>query len=204
MRLGLTQRIEEILAYKERRDCLDQQWTVFCETIEAIPLPLSNTVSNVENYLTALELDALIFTGGNDLASLPNPCTPAPERDRFEKEALIWARMNRKPIVGVCRGMQFINSFFGGKLRQAEGHAGTVHQIFCDNQPFPVNSYHNWVIAEEDLGMELNPLAVDETGNIEAFRHAHDPLLGIMWHPERGEMSEFTFNLIHNFLTENK
>lgn len=204
MRIGLTQRVEEIKAYKERRDCLDQQWAVFCETMKGIPVPLSNSISDIEYYLSRLELDALIFTGGNDLASLPNPNAPAPERDRFEKEALIWARKNRKPTLGVCRGMQFINSFFDGKLKQAEGHAGTLHQIFYDNQSFSVNSYHNWVIAEENLGMELCPIAVDETGNIEAFRHEHDPLLGIMWHPERGNLSEFTFNLIHNFLTENK
>jgi putative glutamine amidotransferase len=46
-----------------------------------------------------------------------------------------------------------------------------------------VNSYHSQTISV--LGSDMMPLAVDQSGNIEAFKHCSKQIYGIVWHPER-------------------
>ena len=77
-----------------------------------------------------------------------------------------------------------------------EGHVGTRHKIKAVNSDFSfpptVNSYHNYGITPDGLGAELEPLAVDHNGLIEAFRHRRKPLLCMMWHPERESPARLT------------
>ena len=83
MRILVTQRVEVVAGYGERRDCLDQQWTVLLErlSMQCIPVP---------NYARAAEFasfaDGMILTGGNDLVGLPEATNTAPERDALETE----------------------------------------------------------------------------------------------------------------------
>jgi gamma-glutamyl-gamma-aminobutyrate hydrolase PuuD len=190
-RIGITQRVERVQSYTERRDCLDQRWSDFVSQLECIPVPLPNIPpAQVASFLDALSLDAILLSGGNSIASLdPTASDAAPERDAFETALLDEALSRNLPIVGVCRGMQVINRHLGGKLQNIRGHVAVRHAIATiDNQyrlPETVNSYHNWSIAREGLANELKPIAVDDDGNVEAFKHVERNLLGIMWHPER-------------------
>jgi gamma-glutamyl-gamma-aminobutyrate hydrolase PuuD len=62
-RLGITQRVEHIVAYGERRDCLDQRWTKLAFHLGCIPIPLPNTTpQNVARLLDHLNLDAVILS----------------------------------------------------------------------------------------------------------------------------------------------
>lgn len=205
MRIGLTQRVLQIEGYGERRDCLDQAWTRVVESLGCTPLPLANGVSNAETYLEGLGTEALFFTGGNDLGHLPDASSPACERDCFEKMALEWAIKNKIPALGVCRGMQMINHFFGGELCRVSGHAAVQHIVFFEDKTATVNSYHDWAIPDSGLGTGLTPLAFDGFGNVEAFKGIKAPLLGIMWHPERDkDMSDLDRKLIIKLLGINK
>ncbi|MCF6281526.1 MAG: gamma-glutamyl-gamma-aminobutyrate hydrolase family protein [Candidatus Polarisedimenticolaceae bacterium] len=190
-RIGITQRVECVKSYSERRDCLDQRWTTFVTELGYIPLPLPNIIPDqVSKLLDALNLDALLFSGGNSIASLdPSASNAAPERDVFESALLGEALERNIPVVGICRGMQMINLFMGGKLTPISGHVAVRHSISSvdahDHLPGMINSYHNWSISPEGLANGLKPIAVDCDGNIEAFKHVEKSLLGIMWHPER-------------------
>jgi putative glutamine amidotransferase len=56
-----------------------------------------------------------------------------------------------------------------------------------DGKKVLVNSYHGQTITQ--LGKGMIPLAIHEADQtIEAFRHEHLPIFGIVWHPERMEI----------------
>ena len=189
-RLGITQRVEKIHDYAEHRDCLDQRWAAMALQLGYIPLPLPNVATDqLPMLLDNLNLDGVLLSGGNSLASI-NPAADdaSLERDRFEL-ALLSECFDRKiPVVGVCRGMQLINVKLGGRLHPVKGHVGERHVIIQANgipMPEMVNSYHNWGIPSEGLASELFPLAFDKAGNVEALESSVKKILGIMWHPER-------------------
>ncbi len=197
-RVGLTKRVEVIEEYGERRDCLDQQWTVLLEALGYTPVPLPNCVDDVDSYLDSQALDAIVLTSGNDLTSVDDPATPAPERDEFETAALDYAIDNEIPVLGVCRGLELINEYFGGSLSQATGHVANDHDIEFHDQAteitFPdqatVNSYHDYAIGEGDVGEQLRVIGTVPDGTVECVVHESLPVWGIMWHPERESPSE--------------
>lgn len=185
--IGLTQRVERIPEYGERRDALDQSWTTLLAEAGLLPVPLSNTVTEerVAAYVEALSLGGIILTGGNDLTDLAGARNTAPERDRFEW-ALLRACLEREiPVVGICRGMQVINVFMGGSLVPVVGHAGTRHRVVWNGETVEVGSYHDYGVPERSLGTGLTISARAEDGTVEAFRHETKALFGLMWHPER-------------------
>lgn len=190
-RIAITQRVDIVPRYGERRDCLDQRWSHLVCALGHVPLPLPNIAADqVAGLMDTLQPDVVIFSGGNSIASLePSAPDAAPERDTFEAELLQQALRRDIPVLGICRGMQAINVFLGGRLTNVEGHVGHAHDIYAvaDGLGFPdrVNSYHNWGIAPDGLARGLEPLAFDKDGHVEAFRSPQKALAGIMWHPER-------------------
>ena len=192
MRLGITQRVEVVAAYGERRDCLDQQWQVLFEQLGHQLVPVPNRLKAAQAWAEELALEGLVLTGGNDLADLPGAANPAPERDRTESGLLAWAEDRRCPVLGVCRGLQMINVWHGGVLTRVDGHVACRHplEVCVGNVPgladgMEVNSFHGWGVPEDGLGESLEVLARAGDGSIEALRHCMLPWLGMMWHPER-------------------
>lgn len=192
-RIALTQRIEINSDYGERRDCLDQRWTHLLQAVSMVPVPLPNCVENVPEYLDDCEVDGVIFTGGNDVLS--GEVGNAPERDQFEGEVLNYFESRAKPMLGVCRGMQFIALNYGGSIKKITGHTAIRHKVTFSawwEKTFTtlgaVNSYHNWGVSLEGSESDLlTPEAWASDGNIEAIRHRRLPIFGVMWHPEREE-----------------
>lgn len=149
----------------------------------------------------------LFLTGGEDLdpqrygqknAGLCGP--PDLWRDSLEW-SLCWQFIQqKKPVFGVCRGMQLINVFFGGTLTQDlqedRGLAHpyhSIHSVECVEgsqleqlfgASFLVNSYHHQAV--QTLGTGLISTAAAQGGEIvEALEHKTLPVLGVQWHPER-------------------
>ena len=205
--LGITQRVDTIKSYGERRDCLDQRWSDLALHLNYLPIALPNiTPDKVEPMVDAIGLDAIIFSGGNTIASLDLLAADASlERDIFESELLRLALIKDIPVIGVCRGMQMINLAFGGHLTQITGHVATPHFIYSKTPtyqfPEMVNSYHRWGISNDGLANELEIIAIDAEGNIEAYKHQNAKLLGLMWHPERERpFNSFDIKLLTRFL----
>lgn len=211
-RIGLTQRVEVVEDYGERRDCLDQAWTTLLSAYDPVPLP--NEIEHVAEYLDRLQLDGLILTSGNDLATLEDPDDTAPERDRFEKRALEYAISEQLPVLGVCRGLELLTVYFGGSLCPVSGHVSSRHAVRFDSESstvdFPetatVNSYHDYGIKPEAVPEELDIVGRASDGTVECVRHESRPIWGIMWHPERQSPSaKLDRQLIgHLFPTENQ
>jgi gamma-glutamyl-gamma-aminobutyrate hydrolase PuuD len=199
-RIGVTQRVSTQF-HGQPHDCLDQAWADLLNELDYDINLLPNLAVDAEEisaYLDRQNFDALILSGGNDIAGLGETTgsQTSLRRDAFERAAVNWARGRRIPLLGVCRGLQFLNLVLGGSLGRIEGHAGTRHVLtrvpgalptYFDALPtrFDVNSFHNFMIEPHGLAPELLPAATDSAGNVEAYFHPIEPMAAIMWHPER-------------------
>ena len=194
-RIGITLRVEKVLDYNESRDCIDQRWVEFIYQLGFIPVLLPNiSVEKVSEMISSSNLNGILLSGGNSLSSIGDDENGvAIKRDEFEFKLLKEAINLKLPVVGICRGMQLINQYFGGKITKVSNHIAVKHSIkTISNQfqfPEKVNSFHQWGISTKDLACKLESLAVDNSGYIEALRHKEKNILGLMWHPER--MSPF-------------
>ena len=206
--LGITQRADIANSYGERRDCLDQRWFELIYSLGLVPVPLPNvSINRIEQLLDGLNISAILFSGGNSLASLGTRASDlAPERDQFEFALFEWALNLSIPVLGVCRGMQLINYCLGGKLKAVPSHTSVRHVVkfvgaLSSEANREVNSYHNWGLSNVELAKNLQPLAEADDGVIEAFQHNSKKIAGIMWHPEREPQTHpQDIRLMKNFL----
>lgn len=178
-----------------------------------IPLLLPIVADTVCGQIEVV--DALILAGGQDVhprhygqessAALGAVCQ---ERDLYEMEAIKYAVTRKKPILGVCRGLQVLNVAFGGSLYQdipshfpenAVKHSQKVkkeegtHRVeiaegsqlwkMVGKQMLMTNSFHHQAIKELAPGFAIN--ARSEDGLIEGIEYMEAPLIvGVQWHPE--------------------
>ena len=146
----------------------------------------------------AARCDGLLLAGGGDLHPALFGETPQTDRlsvDRVrdaEEQALFDAfYRRRKPVLGICRGVQAVNVFLGGTLHQdIAGHDTACHPVRCTGALAAlvgaaptVNSYHHQAV--DRLAPDLHPLARAADGTVEALLHQSAPVLGVQWHPER-------------------
>ncbi len=213
MRIAISQRVIETAEYPETRDGLSQEWGAFIRMLrpDAILLPVPNDQFSIEQWLTDISPDAVILSGGNDIGN-------APERDSTEKKIIEWFLDAERPVLGVCRGLQILNSFYGGGVTRdireetGEEHAGIHHEIRICDQTFShaakkdsltVNSFHNQGVVENQLAQRLIPFAKTISGVVEGLFSSSEKVLAIQWHPERPSPStEFDQAIIRQFLFE--
>ncbi len=179
------------------QDFLFIDYGQFFEQFSLKLIYIPNFSKQPESYFDDLNLKGLILSGGQ----------PDPQRDAMEKKLLELAIERNLPVLGICRGMQFINLYFGGSLtpdlqilNQGNNyHIKKTHSIeFSDSavidllgkKETKVNSYHQHGIQESQLAEPLKSLAVStKDGIIEALYHSQLPIVGIQWHPERAGSS---------------
>jgi putative glutamine amidotransferase len=202
-RVALTQRVDDLPERGERRDALDQSWTALIEAAGFEPVLVPNRSVDPVAYVEALEPALLVITGGNDLAHLPEPSQPAPERDATEAALLDAATASGLPVLGVCRGLQLLVDRTGGRLRRVEGHVRAPHPVsVVEAAPWPlrdgrvVNSFHGWGVAPDALGPVLAPLAFAPDGTVEAAHLPGLPQVAVMWHPEREPQDPADLDLV--------
>lgn len=179
------------------------------QTIDLSLLPLDQAIDQVH------QAQGLILCGGEDIepsrygkSDDDRVCTCNPERDAAEWEYAHIAQRRNIPILGICRGMQLLNVYFGGTLimdiplsrRTAIEHgktnnedawhsiewqstAQTIHLSTAEHRS--VNSAHHQAI--DVLAPSFRTLAYAENGIIEAVMSTDNSsfLLGVQWHPER-------------------
>jgi putative glutamine amidotransferase len=158
--------------------------------------------------------DGFLLTGGQDVspalygqAPIPECGETCPQRDAMESGVLRRALALDKPVLGICRGLQFINAALGGTLwqdlpsqrpsctchRQTEPYDAPSHDVtLLTDTPLRallgvdrlgVNSYHHQAVR--DLAPGLQPMALSPDGLVEALWHpGHRFLWAVQWHPE--------------------
>ena len=176
------------------------------------------------HYLTTMDpgklsdMDALLLPGGGDI-------TPAffgqknhgsrnidIELDIIQLQALDIFYKARKPVLGICKGMQVINVYFGGTITQhikespehAWENGDKLHATSVREDSFLgklygkrmiTNSAHHQAI--DRTGRELRIVQTADDGIIEGIAHDKLPILGVQWHPERQFSSQGYFPAAH-------
>lgn len=154
-------------------------------------------------------LDGLVLSGGTHV-----------HPDRYGQQSQVTARYDRKrdetdqrllesaeriglPVLGICRGAQFINVFHGGTLcqnvtplRNNTRHRplllplqtvrvvqGSRLRGIMRSPAIGANRIHSQAIKR--LGDNLRVVAVDNDLFVQAIENTHEQwLMGVQWHPE--------------------
>ena len=157
----------------------------------------------------------LVLSGGEDVeparfGAVPHPALGAvsPARDELEWQALDRALERQLPVLGICRGIQVLNVYFGGTLYQdlqselpgeathdpAGGLRRRLHYVTIDegarlreiagtSRIFTNSSHHQ---AVREVAPALAVTARTEDGVIEGVEARNGAwVIGVQWHPER-------------------
>ncbi len=142
-----------------------------------------------------------------------SPGPGIPEEAGILKDA-IQMYAGKKPIFGVCLGLQAITEVFGGRIINMDEVFHGVATEMTITQPdanifrglpskFPAARYHSWIASKEDLPKELEITAEDEEGGIMAIRHRKYPISAVQFHPE-SILTEVGEQLVKNFIEAQK
>lgn len=147
--------------------------------------------------------DGFVITGGDDVDPISyhdeNEGLSKDTRldvDRYDLDLIHYAVTHHKPLLGICRGQQILNVYFGGTLHQDLGQLNSFHQSISSNHNLQmknhllfdwpnrisVNSYHHQSIKK--LANDLEVLGTHSDHTIEMVMHKNLPIFAVQWHPE--------------------
>jgi putative glutamine amidotransferase len=171
-----------------------------------LPLPCFSDAEIISQYVS--KADAVIIIGGMDYppdlyGQNPHPQADIMTRRRAESDLLLFAEVmkQKKPLLGICAGLQLMNIATGGSLIQhlvnTVYHQGEKYhpisiypsrwlpEIFGTDRII-VNSNHHQGIDDNAIGKGFSVVARADDGQIEAIEYDCEHfVLGIQWHPER-------------------
>ena len=201
---------------------INQNVTNYVNAVKAAgmePVVISVRTENLEqNYqqeyldysvFRVSSFDGLVLPGGRDI----NPARYGQENkgsmyisdelDELQLSVLDNFVKTGRPVLGICRGYQLINVYFGGTLIQdiawKERHTYSketgdkVHRSYAKEgswiaelygTEFFHNSAHHQAVDKCGEGLEIVSRCPDD-GIAEAFRHTQKEIYGVQWHPER-------------------
>ena len=154
-------------------------------------------------------VDVLLLCGGEDVDPSRYKTKPSPRlgevnlrRDAWEWLLLDEAVKRRLPVIGICRGCQLINVYFGGTLWQdlpserpgevkhrgthlhgvrIEGGSRLARSLGCEEMQ--VNTSHHQAVR--DLAPGFRAVAFAPDGVVEAIESETLPVVGVQFHPEK-------------------
>ena len=148
---------------------------------------------NPSNY------DAMIIPGGGDID--PSRYGEANKSskdidnalDDYQLKAINATWEAGKPMLGICKGIQLLNVYFGGTLNQnIYGHMGVWHDVYttsrsnwCADLSYDgrVLSYHHQSIKKVASVFTVDLKAPD--GTVEAVHSTVGKVYGVQFHPEQ-------------------
>jgi len=118
---------------------------------------------------------------------------------------------NKKPILGICLGLQAIAEFFNAKLvnltNVKHGITSNVKhfnncKLFIDiDENFKIGHYHSWIVSKINFPDELTITSVNNEGIITSLSHKKYDIKAIQFHPE-SILTENGLQLIKNWVLD--
>ena len=119
----------------------------------------------------------------------------------------------KKPIFGVCLGLQAITEVFGGTIINLEDvfHGVATEMKVTDKdatifkgipESFLAARYHSWAATDVGFPEEINVTARDEDGLIQAIEHKEFMISAVQFHPE-SILTEVGEQIVRNFIEAN-
>ncbi len=177
-----------------------------------LPVVLPLEMSEEDANQVVETCDGFLFTGGQDVSPVlygmkdaTGTIVASPERDKMETLLLSKALQADKAVLGICRGLQFINVFLGGTLwqdlpsqhpseiahRQGKPYGVPSHQVqlsgdlqtLLGKDILEVNTLHHQAV--KDLAKGLTAMAIAPDGIVEAVQMLGKRFVwAVQWHPE--------------------
>lgn len=192
-------------------DSLENNYVVFFREHGVDLVPMPNPVRDVRSFIAESRASHIILSGGGDVdpkrygAKGGDTALVSELRDDLEQRLLDLAARERIPVLGICRGMQFMNVAMGGSLVQAisEMEGGSRCQppnhyqivvrdaelaVVSGVKNFSVRSYHMAAVPVSGLAPGFTVFAEAEgLPLVEGMYHREHPMAAIQWHPERAQ-----------------
>jgi putative glutamine amidotransferase len=205
--IGLTCRWDE----GERRHYLPAEYSDAVAAAGGVPVLIPLIPGNAPEL--AARLDAFVLTGSNSDVDperyhqqrRPEVTRIHPQRDETDFQVLKQAFAEKKPVLGICFGMQSLNVYLGGSLVQhipasipsaVDHDREASHEVVIEPHSHiadwaggagrvAVNSWHHQSIERPGRGLHVVGRTSD--GVIEAVEgDAPDHfVVAVQWHPER-------------------
>ena len=205
-----------------------QRWIALEKGVRVIKL------SHVDNNFDDIrKCDGIVLSGGEDVHPrlydkvdyMPRCQEVDEKRDEFEWKVLEYTEKNKLPLLGICRGLQIANVYFGGTLlphipdygkfdHSRAGSSDRYHLIqvdpnselrkMVDAVSGEINSAHHQAADRIGNGLVANALSPD--GVVEGLERQNMNegafLLLVQWHPERmtDQQSVFSKKIKAKFL----
>lgn len=218
-------------------DCgREEKQQVYIDWLKSFhPSAECTTVSYKNGQTDISGFDGLVLSGGEDVDPALSHASPAGvveeidrQRDDFEFTLLRQAMVKKLPVLGICRGLQAANVFFGGTLiadlptagfqrhTAVKGepplqHSITVHEgsllhTITAAAKGEINSYHHQSVLTPADDLMVSGISPDNV--VEAMewkvKEGKPFLLLVQWHPERmtDRTNPFTSAVASAFFTE--
>ena len=182
--------------------CMTHNASSYCQAL--MQAGINPVVSNQIEDETLF--DGLLLPGGGDISPIFYHRKNRGSQNICISEDIIQLLLfhrfleQKKPILGICKGMQLINVALGGNLIQhlptnylhdyntADRYhitkalsASQLHSLYGNE--CITNSAHHQAINK--LGNHLRITQYAHDGVAEAIEHDSLPIIGVQWHPER-------------------
>lgn len=205
VRIGIT------TSFNEGEQRLTHAYVTAVERAGGLPLivPMLEEPANVDHFVHLLH--GLVITGGpavteHLVGELPNDISETdPVRVRSDRAVLAAFLQARKPILGICYGMQLLNVTAGGSIyadvqaqnsgvqSHSEKRGADFHDVVLEETSYlygllkkhkvEVNTRHIQAVADVASSFRIAAIAPD--GVIEAIENENGTILGVQFHPER-------------------
>jgi putative glutamine amidotransferase len=220
-RIAVTLTNPDVRAESAAQSLKNRRYLEALERAGGEPVPLDERTGPAERAAAFAAMDGLLITGGADIdparygEERHGAHASEPARDDLDAEAFAVATARGVPVLGICRGLQAINVFSGGRLVQhVDGHESgpwpanaepaTRHLLRVDphsrlaaaldgTTQLEVNSFHHQAVRRDGLagGLRVAGTVTQANGTelVEALESA-DPgrwLVAVQCHPERTE-----------------
>lgn len=216
MKIAIIQRLENYEEDKpfNKRYIIDEAYKEIFEQLNILVIPVisENNLEEIANMCDALILPgSAVGVDPKYYNDVPFPGKKYKyDEYKLDKKIIDLFVNSRKPILGICGGMQTLNVYFGGDLNQnILNHKlvdDSMHKLKIIQNSFlsevynqkeiEVNSYHRQAIRK--LASNFNIIAVSEDGIIEAIEDGN--IIGVQWHPEVLRDMRFFRKFVEKFL----